>query len=129
MSVKSDMSKAYDRVEWEFIRAVLERLGFHPIWVNWIMQCITTVTYSYLVNGAAQGVVIPGRGIKQGDPLSPYIFILCSEVLSDLCKKAQQEKKLIGIRVGKKSPRLSHILFADDTMFFCKADTQNCEAL
>lgn len=93
MAVKTDMSKAYDRLEWDFIEAVLLQLGFHTIWTNLIMQCIKTVSYSFLINGSAQGRVKPHRGIRQGDPLSPYIFILCSEVLSGLCKIAQEEKK------------------------------------
>lgn len=92
MAVKTDMSKAYDRLEWDFIEEVMIHLGFHSIWINWIMQCIKTVSYSFLVNGSAQGRVKPQRGIRQGEPLSPYIFILCSEVLSGLCRKAQEEK-------------------------------------
>jgi len=100
MAVETDMNKAYDRIEWDFIRLVLERMGFHGQWINWIMQCIITVSYSYLLNGTAKGLVIPERGIKQEDPLSPYIFILCGEVLSGLCNKAQQKGKLEGIRVS-----------------------------
>jgi hypothetical protein len=129
MAVKTDMSKAYDRVEWDFIELVMERMGFHSTWINWIMQCITTVSYSYLLNGSAQGSVIPQRGIRQGDPLSPLIFILCSEVLSGLCNKAQERGDLTGIKVGKNNPRINHLLFADDTMFFCKSDPQDCETL
>lgn len=64
MAVKTDMSKAYDRIEWEFIYQVLTRLGFHSIWVNWIMQCVTTVSYSYLVNDSVYGNVQPSRGIR-----------------------------------------------------------------
>lgn len=79
MAVKTDMSKAYDRVEWSFIQKVLQRLGIHPMWIGLIMQCISTVTYSFLVNESPRGRVVPLRGIRQGDPLSPYIFILCSE--------------------------------------------------
>ena len=96
MAVKTDMSKAYDRLEWEFIRLVFQRLGFHPKWISWIIQCVSTVTYSFLINGSPKGRVIPSRGIRQGDPLSPYIFILCSEVLSGLCSKAQEEGSLKG---------------------------------
>lgn len=88
MAAKTDMSKAYDRIEWDFIKLVLEKLGFHQKWIQWIMQCVSTVSYSYLINGAVQGTVEPEREIRQGDPLSPYIFILCSEVLSWLCLKA-----------------------------------------
>ncbi|KAG7600499.1 Reverse transcriptase zinc-binding domain [Arabidopsis suecica] len=129
MAVKTDMSKAYDRLEWDFIQAVLERFGFHAKWVQWLMQCVKTVSYSFLLNGSAHGLVTPQRGLRQGDPLSPYIFILCSEVLSGLCKRAQVKGTLTGIRVAKGSPRVNHLLFADDTMFFCKSDSKGCAAL
>ena len=129
MAVKTDMSKAYDRIEWDFIKLVMEEMGFHPKWVQWIMQCITTVSYSFLLNGVAQGSVTPQRGIRQGDPLSPYLFILCSEVLSGLCSKAQQDGSLPGVRVGLGIPRINHLLFADDTMFFCKSDSKSCSVL
>lgn len=64
MAVKTDMSKAYDRIEWSFIYQVLTRLGFHPTWINWIMQCITTVSYSYLINDSVYGNVKPYREIR-----------------------------------------------------------------
>lgn len=129
MALKKDMSKAYDRIEWNFISQVLERLGFPAIWVNWIMQCVSTVSYSYLVNDSVYGEVKPYRGIRQGDPLSPFIFILCSEVLSGMCKKTEREGRLQGVRVARGSPRVSHLLFADDTMIFCLASSTSCENL
>ena len=121
MAVIIDMSKAYDRLEWGFINSVLERLGFHQTWRIWIMQCVTTVSYSYLLNDTAQGSIIPQRGIRQGDPLSPYLFILCSEVLSGLCNKVQLENKHTGINVKEKPP--------DQPPSFCRSDKQNCDAL
>lgn len=93
------------------------------------MECVSTVSYSYLVNGAAQGKVTPSRGLRQGDLLSPYLFILCTEVLSGLCKKAQQDGSLPGIKVARKSPRVNHLLFADDTMFFMRSDHKSCQNL
>lgn len=129
MAVKTNMSKTYDIIEWNFIEFVLSKFGFHPRMVQWIMQCITTVTYSFLLNGTAQGYVKPSRGVRQGDPLSPYIFILCSEVLSGLCNKAQREGMLVGIRLAKESRRVNHLLFAYDNMFFTKAAKKSCEAL
>lgn len=129
MAVKTDMSKAYDRIEWNFVEQVLTRLGFHSKWVGWIMECISTVSYSYLINDNVYGLVKPSRGIRQGDPLSPYIFILCGEVLSGLCKKAVREGSLEGIRVARGCPRINHLLFADDTMFFCSASANSCKAL
>ena len=121
MAVKTDMSKAYDMIEWNFLQMVLTRLGFDPTWVSWIMACVESVSYSFLINGTPQGSVIPSRGIRQGDPLSPYLFILCTEVLSSLCIHAQDNGTLAGIRVSRGSPFITHLLFADDTMFFCRS--------
>ncbi|XP_018487838.1 uncharacterized protein LOC108858408 [Raphanus sativus] len=129
MAVKTDMSKAYDRLEWDFISLVLLRLGFHQNLVDCIMQCISSVTYSFLINGLPRGKVVPSRGIRQGDPLSPYIFILCSEVLSGLCNRAQEDGSLQGLRVARASPRVNHLLFADATMFFLDSNRGNCAAL
>ncbi|XP_033139816.1 uncharacterized protein LOC117131700 [Brassica rapa] len=129
MAVKTDMSKAYDRIEWNFLERVLGKLGFHPIWVVWIMECIRSVSYSFLVNGAAQGKVTPTRGIRQGDPLSPYLFILCTEVLSKLCDKSLQDGRMAGVKVARGCPPINHLLFADDTMFFTKTNVSSCEAL
>lgn len=94
MTVKTDMSKAYDRLEWKFVAKVMERLGFHSKWIGWIMECISTVSYSYLINDSVYGLIKPSRGIRQGDPISPYLFILCGEVLSGLCKMAAREGTL-----------------------------------
>lgn len=129
MAVKTDMSKAYDRIEWTFLEAVLRKLGFHERWISWIMVCVTSVSYSFLVNGAPQGKVNPSRGLRQGDPLSPYLFILCTEVLSGLCSKAQASGLLPGIKVARNCPPINHLLFADDTMFFTRSDQASCSNL
>lgn len=129
MAVKTDMSKAYDRIEWSFVREVLTLLGFDPIWIAWIMACIESVSYSFLINGTPQGAVKPSRGLRQGDPLSPHIFILCTEVLSALCARGQSDGSLPGIRVCRHSPPINHLLFADDTMFFCKSKASCVTAL
>lgn len=122
MAVKTDMSKAYDRIEWDFLREVLTRFGFHAIWITWIMECVTTVSYSFLINGAAQGWVTPSRGLRQGDPLSPYLFILFTEVFSGLCRNAQEKGELIGVKVAQNCPAINHLLFTDDTMFFLRSN-------
>lgn len=90
---------------------------------------MTSVSYSYLINGAAQGRVHPSRGIRQGYPLSPYLFILCMEVLSGLCKRAQRSGKVVGVKVATNSPAINHLLFADDTMFFSRTDARSCDEL
>lgn len=81
------------------------------------------------MNGAAQGKVLPSRGIRQGDPLSPYLFILCTEVLLELCRKAQLQGDVAGVKVARNSPAINHHLFAYDTMFFSRTDHRSCAAL
>lgn len=129
MAVKTDISKAYDRIEWDFLEAVLRKKGFHSRWIKWIMACVRSVSFSILVNGSPYGRFEVSRGLRQGDPLSPHLFILCSDVLSSLISKAHHDHKLQGIRISNGGPCITHLLFADDSLFFVKADHKNSSML
>ncbi|KAG7564174.1 Ribonuclease H domain [Arabidopsis suecica] len=87
------------------------------------------VQYRVLLNGQPRGLIVPERGLRQGDPLSPYLFILCTEVLIANIRKAEREKLITGIKVANASPSVSHLLFADDSLFFCKANKDQCEVI
>ncbi|CAA7054626.1 unnamed protein product [Microthlaspi erraticum] len=123
------MSKAYDRVEWQFVEATMRKMGFGERWIGWIMKCIKSVVYKVLINGQPRGKITPNRGLRQGDPLSPYIFILCTEVLISNLKRAESVKSLTGLKVARASPPVSHLLFADDSLFFCKASVEESAVL
>ena len=132
MAVKLDISKAYDRVEWTFLQRMMVKLGFDPNWVHLAMETVTTASYSILINGEPRGFVTPTRGIRQGDPLSPYLFLLFAEGLSALLRKAGDAGVLKGIKSCQHGVWVSHLLFADDSLLFCQAtmeegkDFYNC---
>ena len=86
------------------------------------MMCVETVDYSVLVNGNATSQIIPGRGLRQGDPLSPYLFIICAEGLSALIRKAEARGEINGVKICNNAPIISHLLFADDCFLFFQAE-------
>ncbi|XP_061993305.1 uncharacterized protein LOC133711157 [Rosa rugosa] len=125
-SLKLDMSKVYDRMEWSFLEAVLLRLGFAESWVGVIMKCVTTVKYAFLINGQPRGHLTPTRGLRQGDPLSPYLFLLCTKVFSALLERKVGNGELQGLKVSEGAPTIHHLLFAYDSLLFGKATLHEC---
>ncbi|KAK0598373.1 hypothetical protein LWI29_034075 [Acer saccharum] len=125
LALKLDMSKAYDRIEWDFLKAIMEKMGFPPHWINLIMDCLSTSRLTFLLNGTPTCSVVPSRGLRQGCPLSPYLFILCAEALSGLIRKEESAVRGLGIQCCRNSPLISHLFFADDSILFCKASPEN----
>jgi hypothetical protein len=123
------MSKAYDRVEWVFLEKMMLQMGFHERWVRLIMNCVTSVSYKIKVNGSYTQRIFPQRGLRQGDPLSPYLFILCAEGLSAMLGKAEKEGKIEGIKICHGAPKVSHLFFADDYLILMRDRVNDAQEL
>lgn len=94
LALKLDISKAYDRVEWPFLKGIMIRFGLLKAWVDRVMSYVTTPTFLVHINGKTYGNILPSKGIQQGDLLSPYLFLLCAEGFSSLLAKAQVEGRI-----------------------------------
>jgi hypothetical protein len=128
MALKLDMSKAYDRVEWEFLRQVMIKMGFHSQWVSLLMECITTVSYSLLINGEPRGHITPSRGLRQGDPISPYLFLICAEGLNGLLNKAASNGEIHGVSICRRSPKLTHLFLQMIVCYFAGLPKLNAKS-
>ncbi|CAL1413942.1 unnamed protein product [Linum trigynum] len=129
MALKVDIEKAYDRVEWPFLLAVLDKMGFNSVWKGWIYECLRSTSFSVLMNGTPSVYFSPSWGLIQGDPLSPLLFVICTEGFAVLLRKAISDKKLEGVKVAPRAPRISHLFFADDSYMFLHGSLQECENL
>ena len=125
MALKLDMSKTYDRVEWVCLQQIMKRLGFHDDWISIVMRCVSSVTYAVRINGHPCGKIQPTWGLRQGNPLSPYLFLICAEGLSALLHNAVQQKKLKGVAASVKGPKVSHLFFANDSIIFRQATRED----
>jgi hypothetical protein len=122
---KLDMEKAYDHVNWNFLLYLLRRCGFGEKWCMWIKQCISTARFSVLINGTPSGYFSSSRGVRQGDPLSPFLFVLVMEAFSRMIGALTSRGLISGFSVGSNDQSrvvVSHLLFADDILVFCGAD-------
>lgn len=100
MDLKFDFDKAYDRVSWTFLSKVMHYMGFSEHWIKMVYECISTVSFQVLLNGSPSRSFCPSRGLRQGDPLSPYLFIMVLEVFSRLIEKHITDKSLAGFSIN-----------------------------
>ena len=121
VAFKLDLEKAFDNVNWDFLHHCLKDFGFPDITIKLIMHCVTSPTFSILWNGNKLPPLKPSHGLRQGDPLSPYLFILCMEKLSVSISTAVSQGGWEPIRITNNGPQISHLLFTDDVLLFIKA--------
>ncbi|XP_060202826.1 uncharacterized protein LOC132631242 [Lycium barbarum] len=129
MILKIDLEKAFDRLEWSFIREMLSFFNFPAQLSKIIMSCISTSSISVLVNGGKTMPFQPTRGIRRGDPMSPYIFILWMELLPRSIEHRVNQKDWTPISVSKGGPKISHLFFADDLTLFSQANSRNVNTM
>ncbi|XP_074298496.1 uncharacterized protein LOC141629381 [Silene latifolia] len=129
MALKLDMAKAYDRIEWDFLEGTLRAMGFDEGWSNRVMACVRSVSYAVTVNGSHTEVFKPQRGLRQGDPLSMYLFILRAEVFSGMIRKEMESGSIHGIRVAPLASIVFHLFFADDSIIFTKASEREARVV
>lgn len=129
MIFKIDLEKAYDKISWEFLEKTLINFNFDRKWISIIMSYVTKGETVILWNGYPLDPIKARRGLSQGDPLSPYLFVLCLEFLSNLINEAVFKKKWTGIQSSRNGPTISHLFFADDLRFFVQADLHNANMI
>lgn len=128
-ALKLDMSKIYDRIEWDYLKALMLKMGFNTTWVNLIMKCVSSVSYTFKVNDKITKQITPTRGLRQGNPLSPYLFAICSQGLSAMNKAYTDADTLHGIKIARSSPMITHLFFVDDSLILFKMTKEDCDAI
>ncbi|XP_022014976.1 uncharacterized protein LOC110914495 [Helianthus annuus] len=121
-AMKVDIQKAYDTVDWRFLRDVLHGFGFRPRFISWIMECITTTSFSVSVNGNVYGYFKGKRGLRQGDPMSPYLFTMVMEVLTMILNKNAQLDPSFRFHNKCEKQMIINMCFADDLILFARGD-------
>ena len=126
MALKIDLEKVYDKLEWSFIRDTLLRFNLPKNLIELIMSCVLSVATSILFNGGALDTFMPTRGIRQGDPLSPYIFIMCMDYFGQLIQEKCAVNSWSPVKAFRSGPAFSHLFFTDNVVLFAKVNPENC---
>ena len=129
---KLDIEKTYNSISWDFVFQVMDRMGFGNRWTSWIKWCVSTTSFPILFNGSPAGFFQSSRGLRQGDPISPYLFMIGMEALSLLIQHAVDGNYLSGSKVAIREGEgevISHLFYADDTLLFCEPNKDQMKFL
>ncbi|KAL9675464.1 hypothetical protein QQ045_003666 [Rhodiola kirilowii] len=127
--IKLDFRKAYDYVSWNYLEMIQRRMGFGCKWIGWMAECYSSARLAVLINGSPSKEFAMKRGLRQGDPLSPFLFLVAAEGLSRILDKAVEEGVINGIDWMNNGDKLTHLQFADDTVLFYRADAMEFQNL
>ena len=119
---KLELEKAYDHINLDFLPTVMQKMGFGDKWVSWISWCISTASFLVLINGSPMSFFQNTRGLRQEDPILPYLFVIGMEALSCLINRAVRRGEIRGM--GGNGIQVSHLLFADNMLVFCEVSQQ-----
>ena len=129
VALKLDMAKAYDRMSWTHVIHVLRKFGFGEQFIDMVWRLLSNVWFSIIINGGSHGFFKSSRGLRQGDPLSPMLFVIEAEVLSRGLNNLTQQVGFVGFRVPRGCPTVTHLAFADDVIIFSNGSTAALKAI
>jgi hypothetical protein len=129
MIIKLEFTKDFDIVSWKYMKHILLAFGFQSEWVNWILKLTSTAFFSILVNGTPSKTFTPSRGIRQGDPLSPFLFVIMVEGISRYIKAHINNGNIKGLHLSGINPPVSHSQFIDDTMMLGEATAKEATTI
>lgn len=128
-ALKIDISKSYDKMEWDFLEAMLHKLGFSNRIVDVLMMCICVISYRIMIGVTIVGFIISEKGLRQGDPISPYLFFLWVKIFLQALQKAEAQEDIHGIKIAKDALAISRLFFFDDSFLFFRATDTVCQLI
>lgn len=129
MLLKLDLEKAYDHIRWDFLKDTLNAAWLPDSWVQWNMQCVMGSSMNILRNGERAKLFKPMRGLRQGDPLSPHLFVMCLEILCHQSELSIDSTEWKPISLSRGGPKLSHICFADYLILYTEASVAQIQVI
>ena len=124
MAMKLDISKAYDPVDWRYLRWMMMKMNFPSQLVELTLKCVESVSFRVLLNDTPTCPFVPSRGLRQGDLLSPFLFVICIEGFSTLLRKATKDGMIKRLKIGREAPEMTHLFFADDSLLLIQVEKE-----